>query len=120
MTRLSAKHAGAPMTLFSDASAALSSKSDFIDTGARDSHDRVMLFGGGADPLADLALLMHTKIRSLCSACDPVRRWQSDLRPPTLHYNAKGFEAANGMMVRETAQVKPFNPDTTPNAWSGR
>ena len=120
MTRLSAKQTSASMRCFSGASAVLPPMRDFIDNATCDSHDRVMLFGDGTDPSADSASLTHRMIISWCSACDPVTRWQSDHRPPTLHMSAKVFEAADAITIREAVQVKPFNPDITPNERSGR
>ncbi len=120
MTHLPARDADALITLFSGAFAALPSARDFNDDAADDSHDRLMSFGGEIDSGAGSASLMHTMVGLWRFACDPETRWHFDPRQPTLHLSVKGFDAMDGATDRHAVQVNPFNPDLTPNEWSGR
>jgi hypothetical protein len=118
MTHLPARAADASITLFSGGLLGLPSARELIGSVADDSHDRVMMVGGAADTGVVAASPLHTIVGSQCSACDPALRSQSDRRPPTLHYGR--FDITGGMTVHDAVQVKPFNPDTTPNERSGR
>lgn len=120
MTHLPARDADASITLLPDAPAPLPSTRYLMDGVAGVSHDRVMTDGGAMEFGAVSASLEHTMIGSWCLACDPAARWQSDPRPPTLHYSAISFEATGGITVHDAVPVKPFNPDITPNERSGR
>lgn len=120
MTHLPARDADALTTSSFDAFAPPPLARNLMDDTVDDSHDRVMLVGSETDSGAGSAFLMHTTVGSCCSACDLETRWQSDPRQPTLHLSVKGFDATDGAANGDAVQVNPFNPDITPNEWSGR
>jgi hypothetical protein len=92
----------------------------WIDDTTVDSHDGVMRVSGESNLGAGSTPFMDTISVSCCSGCDAGACWQSDPREPTLHLSAEGFDVMDGAADAGAVQVNPFNPDITPNEWSGR
>jgi hypothetical protein len=117
---LLARHADALTRLTWGMSDPPPSVRNWMNDTADASHDRVMLAGGGSDPVAGSASLIGRIRGSCCSRCDACTCWQSEPRQPILHSSAKRFDATDATADGGAVQVNPFNPDITPNEWSGR